>query len=1059
MKKHLSSMMALLLVFSLVFGLIPMPVRAEGEEETAVKWELPVLTEEKKNVRLVSLGDSTSNGYYLEGYTAQLMGMGSNASTDSYPVKLYGDLVDLYGEENVIFSQYCINTTRWSELAAYMDSYFGFDSGFYVDRSAVQTKAWTEEDFYEAAFNPDGVASYAGIQYLGDPSSYGEYTNYATDEYLAFPAAFKDSILNADFITIDLGVNAFGTWISQRLLDDLEGYVDTATKRSGTEENGSWSYRYLEDLTDIRDEIISSFSSEVLASIRALEADLLSGVGDFSPLVAAFQPAFGCTTLAELFNALDALPLETSRAYYDQIASTLWDSGNGFSAWLIFDIIEGLMYSYGSTILNCDRALGYIYEVNPDVMIIVNGLYNGMKGLALTYGDMRVEIGDMLNVLGTGLNAFFAGDESALAQNKYKDRMRFNELPGDIATWIDNVISFTGDPVASYSSVDQNTLELMVDMLYGLVDNVEGLGDNDELAKAIGTTLLEGIQESVSETVEEELAGNGETAGQAAITGIKKYCCENGEYLIGNDIKKAYSKNTMTIDDLSVDTSSLSSLISNFGIIMRYPEILSGNYTNYINDTFSSESYAYFFVAYAFDTIRQNMQKAAAYTEIDMAALIEAFSGEGEVSETIGAALSDFDNADAAAKSLLQVALRFTSASGVGTHPSPEGMLAKYEYIKKCMPKAAFAIYYLKTDGSEAAEPCYKTGLTEGMPYRVVSPTVSNYTADTPVVSGIVGDGPVEITVTYVSSTEKNNYLISLIDTIGEVTYTEECFSTIQKCRTLYDSVSSSSRSKITNSATLTNAETAFAALEAQETPSVVVVRSAKKGGTQSVATLTGGGAYYSVRGGEITAPETVNGLTFAGWYKELTGELYSSSASICVKPQSDLMLTAVYTAKAGVTYGLTVNADSFEYITAGMKEAKTAAETFTLTPASEVKIKYTGEGTEVLLWKDASFNTYGYCDIVSLVVNQDIALTPVVIPEGQEAKYVYVTFVNGNDNSVISRALCCADETITFPNAPTVSRKTFQSWSMTAEQIAAACAGSNEITVTASYKSSGGRN
>jgi len=1048
MKRSIS----LLLVISLFLSAFLCPwessaVYAEGTE-SEINWKLPVLEVPEDKVRVVSIGDSTSNGYYNAGFNRDTMGEGSNAADHCYPMEIYNELVNIYGEESVIYSQYCINTTRWNELAYYLECYCGFSEN-YADKAVLDSKLWTEEDFeYSVSI---------GATMLGDPDVY-----MAAEEGKRFAAAFSDSIENADFITIDLGMNAFGTYVFLRMIDELYGYEECMKYKD--------SLLYSDTLLMVRDEIIERFPNEAghdtepnltLAALRELEASVLEG---FSEEFSNLAQGYGYDSLNAMFLALDQMELSAEQAYFDEINAALAAADESGLAWILFDLIEGFTYALAGNILNYDKSLSYIYELNPDVGIIVDGLSNVMNGTSVTLGDFTLDLEELFGIYISASNDFFAG-ESEIAVNRYTDKIRFNsELPMDLPLWIDKIGAYTeaDTPLTNFDNCDQETLALMVDIFYGLLAATID-ADEEEMeanAQEMGNSLLEGIREEIyaevlvdedvkqyvsSQSQRESLAN---TAAEKAVNGIKQYCMkENGNYLTPSDIMNAYDNNSLTDVDLGLST-------------WDYIAIAFGS-TDRMVQNFGSQKNAYFFVASAFEAIRFNMQAAANYRTIDLEAVITAFKSE-DMSD-VNTAFTDFygDETTNGARSMAHLAIR-AALSAAGTHPSPEGMNIKCSGMRAIFPKPDLKIEYLKTDGSIASSPYYVMSFEHGTEFAVASPEITGYIADHETISGTFDKDPQEFTVVYYStSTEMPAYLTKRINQIGEVTYTKECLDKILSCTEIYNSLTSTQKNNVSNYSVLTAAEAAFAEFESRDTAFEVVITSRKDGGSKSVVNVSGGGMYYPVRGGDISAPEEENGLVFKGWYvwdeEASETEIYSEENNVHVSPEKNLLLIAVYEAKEDTEFTLTADFDEYEIFRDGEGVSYQEKQSFACEPGTEIKVTNKEEGTEILFWKDGNRNTLSKSDTVALVLTRDIALTGVTIPAGERANYAYVYFL-GESGNIVAEGLYSTSDTITFPSGPASSsrNKTFSNWDMDQAAITAAMAEADEIKVNAVYKTSG---
>ena len=211
MKRRIRQCIALLVALIMSVSLLPITALADDlePENAVIGWTLPDKTGTEQTVRLLSLGDSTSNGYFIDdSYVYSLQGIGSYAAESSYPVRLYDDLVSMYGEDRVIFSQFCMNCMRWNEFRNYLEKSFGItENTMFIDSYT----AW--EDSFPESFND---ARQRGLSYLGDPSA---YEGLSGDE--AWYAAIRDSVTNADIITLNLGNSNFGIYLVDRIMVNL----------------------------------------------------------------------------------------------------------------------------------------------------------------------------------------------------------------------------------------------------------------------------------------------------------------------------------------------------------------------------------------------------------------------------------------------------------------------------------------------------------------------------------------------------------------------------------------------------------------------------------------------------------------------------------------------------------------------------------------------------------------------------------------------------------------------------------------------------------------------
>lgn len=731
MSNKLKKAISLLLAAIMCLGLLPAMAFAEEapQQETPISWTLPEMTDVP--IRLLCIGDSTSNGYFLEGYTDNNQGIGSESGTNCYPQKLYRDLCDIYGEENVIFSQYCMNSTRWNELRMLLEESFNKkENPCYVD-------SFDRMDSYVSSFND---ARNTGVDYLGDP------VLLSTSDWYH---VFADSVKNADIITIDLGMNNFGTYVCQRLMANLG--MQTAI--------GSGNYP--ENLQDIAEQLNSVYGSGTTTRIRAMEGSILEAMNSAYNDAAKVALNDANATITDFLTSIDKLGAADARAAMSNFAAGMAEQNP--MGWMLFDVVETVTYSFGCVLLNYDKSMEYIYEANPDAMVIIDGLYNGMKDMVAVMPDgTTFQFGELWGGLLNNINGFLSGEDETYAKNRWTDKIRFNADATNLTIFVDEVKNFSGNPMTDYNknSFDRGNLNRIIDLVYRLNDNMPNAPD---LTQVISNALMQGIQTATEANVLSSLRGNStlrtfglnanEVAARVAanvVEGIKKNCCANGEYLTAEDVKAAYAKNT--IAEFSLNVSEVSGKVTMRVLGNLFAAIFDRNYTRNaileeIDKLSMDATNSNFAVAAGFEVIRKNMVKAAALTDVNLGDLFTAL-GRGDLAEAVAPALIDFDNAGSAAQALLHICVRFIGLRGFGTHPDAAGAAMKYDTIKKQMPETALTIHYQNADGSMLAED-YTQKLPMGEKYSITSPTVENYAPDQTVVTG---KASATVTVTYTAT-------------------------------------------------------------------------------------------------------------------------------------------------------------------------------------------------------------------------------------------------------------------------------------------------------------------
>jgi len=233
-----------------------------------------------------------------------------------------------------------------------------------------------------------------------------------------------------------------------------------------------------------------------------------------------------------------------------------------------------------------------------------------------------------------------------------------------------------------------------------------------------------------------------------------------------------------------------------------------------------------------------------------------------------------------------------------------------------------------------------------------------------------------------------------------------------------------------------------------------VVLYSRVVGGDSSIARMTGGGEYYSVRGGDIWADAEMEGFEFIGWFEGLTSDpeakLFSAENEVHVNPEETVVLTALYRPRASVSYAVAVSAD--EYTITGQEERQYDEKSFTYAPGTKVTLTYEDDTRELLYWTDGNGRILSRERSFTFVVTGDTSVTAFSLPAGADGVYADVYFAD-IDGNVISSRLYLITETIVFPAAPEVTGKEFVGWSMTQTAIRKEMAASKKIVVRAIYR------
>ncbi len=328
MKRLLRSCVAMTLVLSMLLGLglaIPQ-ARAAGASPVATSGAIRDVNGDGK-INYVAFGDSVTNGYGLDGYRYpdgfNINGFRRQVQS-TYPVRLAKYLETIWGSGNVELDQLAQSGFRVEELLAAIDADFDQTADHYHrEHRYLQDvhRKWTILDISKYA---DAEPHERGTISKADFEAGGKYEGMADSSYAysVMSAEYRDSIKEADLISLALGTNNFGTFLTCRLQYLL--------KMAG-------ATNYEMDFTRFVD-------AKTEASLKLMLSEMVKGMG--------LQPDNDSNVLGS----------------YD----------------LAYELALVLMYGYLGYTAYYDQLIEEIYELNPNVQIMVMDVYNTMTGVNIT---------------------------------------------------------------------------------------------------------------------------------------------------------------------------------------------------------------------------------------------------------------------------------------------------------------------------------------------------------------------------------------------------------------------------------------------------------------------------------------------------------------------------------------------------------------------------------------------------------------------------------------------------------------------------------------------------
>lgn len=323
-KKMWRAMLSMVLVLSMVLAPCTSAMAA------------PALDAEDDGViNYVVLGDSMTNGYCMPGYYPQ--DSSDEGNVRGYQVVVPNTYPDLFAKylakdgATVETDQLAISGIRAEELRFLLDEGYKGDA-YTADVFDTDNEAG-EQWFHKIFRQHDGYVKY-------------DYANWGNARVRA---EYKEALTNADVISIAVGTNNFGTFLTGEIMEMVTG--------------DSRQY-YLADIVKNDADLAAIIGDEALAQIDPLRAKLTAVVDEA-----------------------------------------------GYPGDLATKVVDMFMYAYIGFVVNYTESISIIREWNPDAQIILMGLLNNMAGmkLTLTEGGEPIDVDKMYGYVIDAANLYMAG--------------------------------------------------------------------------------------------------------------------------------------------------------------------------------------------------------------------------------------------------------------------------------------------------------------------------------------------------------------------------------------------------------------------------------------------------------------------------------------------------------------------------------------------------------------------------------------------------------------------------------------------------------------------------
>lgn len=385
-KKAFRSGIAMLLVCCMVVGIIPTSVFATGTTGT-------------QTLNYVSLGDSMTNGYGLDGYNGNsgVLDYGFGSYTNQFADWL---VAEGYADE-VNHFQLALSAMRSEDLHWLLE----------VDYNDPEVISLIEEMDYNYQHNKDAVINQA----IADGKVTQELRKESSKK--AYFEAYADR-WNSVFTTGD-------SWTWRELVHDYRfkvianyiNYYEAGNTNLDIDLKSDWTgYDHnMSDVTALK--IVAKYFQDAVANADIVSNGIGNGnLGVFT--LGRIEEAIGFggkpvevliykveNAIRECDPAIQTAILNLKDTLYTQLQQYVDVQGDPMMDALINSVVYGSL----SYLLNWCGSIDAIVELNPDAEVIIMGLMNTMNGIKMEVSGVTIDVGQWMGVALDSLNAYMAG--------------------------------------------------------------------------------------------------------------------------------------------------------------------------------------------------------------------------------------------------------------------------------------------------------------------------------------------------------------------------------------------------------------------------------------------------------------------------------------------------------------------------------------------------------------------------------------------------------------------------------------------------------------------------
>lgn len=273
-------------------------------------------------------------------------------------------------------------------------------------------------------------------------------------------------------------------YVNWRLGEKFDWIGDIEKERNQDVEIAGQIYNFSKEKTNLKEEFIQSIK----------DADLISydlGINDFTVYVAnmILEMEDGGLFDNNLFNTLG----KYARYYYlmknvleESILKNVLSVDEETVKTIGF-VVDTLAYAFSGFILGFEKSMKVIYELNPDVEVVVVALQNMLDGYKVKLGDIEIDAGIIFGILTNAANLYLSSFSPYCTKYYFASfgpKQKATNFADEICAWDGNAETIPSNVIDCFDCYEEEFLVTsIVDDLVkknsSLIKTLYGLGDDD----------------------------------------------------------------------------------------------------------------------------------------------------------------------------------------------------------------------------------------------------------------------------------------------------------------------------------------------------------------------------------------------------------------------------------------------------------------------------------------------------------------------------------------------------------------------------------------------------